>query len=150
MAKFKFEKIVNSIDGKKISFDGEIEVGTPVFVYAEDGSKIKAEDGDIILEDGTVVTVKAGLIEQVIEVVVIEQTEEVETEKFDAEGKFNELSVALKEIQEKLSSLTQVFETEKNLVKEKFAAVTLVETKQKFTTKKEIPSISAYFSAMKK
>ena len=48
-----------------ISIDGEeLSIGVPVYVMTEEG-RLPAPDGDLVLEDGTMLTVKDGLVAEV-------------------------------------------------------------------------------------
>lgn len=63
--RFKFEEY-NLKDGGKISVDGELAVGSAVFLVLEDGTLEQAPEGEHILESGTTIFVDAeGLINEV-------------------------------------------------------------------------------------
>lgn len=50
----------------KVYIDGELKEASPIFVVDQQGVKAPAPDGDLVLEDGTTLTVKGGLIEKVV------------------------------------------------------------------------------------
>jgi hypothetical protein len=63
--RFKFAEYTLQ-DGTKISVDGELAVGSPVYVVLEDGTMEQAPEGEHILDDGTTIYVDAdGLINEV-------------------------------------------------------------------------------------
>lgn len=55
---------VKTQDGTILSYDGELTVGTEIFVLDETG-RTPAPDGEYILEDGTKLSVMAGKIEEI-------------------------------------------------------------------------------------
>lgn len=63
----KFAEVV-TVDGVVLSYEGELIVGTPVMVTAEDESSMAAPEGSYTLEDGKTIVVDAnGLVTEVIE-----------------------------------------------------------------------------------
>ena len=79
---------VKSADGSILRIEPAIEVGATVMAIDESGEMIAAADGDIELETGTVITVEAGIISNVV---MIETEEAPESEDTDA-AKEKELS----------------------------------------------------------
>lgn len=73
-------------DKGDLLYEGELEVGTDVFVADEEGNQVVAPDGDYVLENGNVVVVAEGKITEIIE--FVEPTDETPEE--------NEEMVALK------------------------------------------------------
>ena len=68
--------------------DGEIEVGTEVYLVDENGDRQPIEDGDYVLEDGRTVVVKDSKVEEIkekAEEVVEEPTNEPTTEETNVE-----------------------------------------------------------------
>lgn len=68
--------------------DGEIEVGTEVYLVDENGDRQPIEDGDYVLEDGRTVVVKDSKVEEIkekAEEVVEEPTQEPTTEETNVE-----------------------------------------------------------------
>ena len=61
-------------DNGELLYDGELEVGTEVFVADEEGNQTPAPDGDYALENGNVIVVAEGKIVEIIE--YVEPTEE--------------------------------------------------------------------------
>lgn len=64
-------------DGTEISYSGEIAVGTPIMMVAQDGTESPAPDGEHTLSDGRVIKVMGGAIAEV----EAPQTEEVMTKE---------------------------------------------------------------------
>jgi hypothetical protein len=63
--RFKFAEY-NLKDGGRVSIDGELAVGSPVFLILEDGTLEQAPEGEHMLEDGTTIFVDAeGFINEV-------------------------------------------------------------------------------------
>ena len=68
--------------------DGDIEVGTEVYLVDENGDRQPIEDGDYVLEDGRTVVVKDSKVEEIkekAEEVVEEPTQEPTTEETNVE-----------------------------------------------------------------
>ena len=74
------EQILASVTTDKgdLLFEGELEVGTEVFVADEEGNQVVAPDGDYVLENGNVVVVAEGKVAEIIE--FVEPTEETPAE----------------------------------------------------------------------
>ena len=56
-------------DKGDLLYEGELEVGTEVFVVDEEGNQVVAPDGDYVLENGNVVVVAEGKVAEIIEFV---------------------------------------------------------------------------------
>lgn len=79
--RIKFSEYLTN-DGTKISIEGEIMVGSPVFVILEDGTMEQMSEGEVILEDGTILMIDAeGLISEITPA----ETAEVEIEEVEVE-----------------------------------------------------------------
>ena len=74
------EQTLSSVatDKGELLYDGELEVGTEVFVFDEEGNQVVAPDGDYALENGNIVVVAEGKIAEIIE--FVEPTEEAPAE----------------------------------------------------------------------
>lgn len=63
LGEVKTDKAVLTYDG-----DGELEVGMEVFVETDDDNNIEfmhPEDGEYVMEDGRIIVVKAGIVEEI-------------------------------------------------------------------------------------
>ena len=80
--RIKFSEYLTN-DGVKISIEGEIMVGSPVFVILEDGTMEQMSEGEVILEDGTMLMIDAeGLISEITPAeVVVEELEQSKDKK---------------------------------------------------------------------
>lgn len=54
-------------DKGDLLYDGELAVGTEVFVVDAEGNQIPAEDGDYVLEDGRTIKVAEGKVAEIVE-----------------------------------------------------------------------------------
>lgn len=120
---------VKAADGTILRIEPAVEVGATAKVVDEAGEMTDAADGDIELEDGTVISVEGGIVANVataeIEEEMAEETkeEEDEAEKFDAEKfgadleakilasvdeKFSELLTKLSEVDERFTASTKL------------------------------------------
>lgn len=76
LGEVKTDKAVLTYDG-----DGELEVGMEVFVETEADDNIEyvhPEDGEYVMEDGRIIVVKAGIVEEIKDKEVEEPTEPAE------------------------------------------------------------------------
>ena len=55
-------------DNGELLYDGELEVGTEVFVADEEGNQTPAPDGDYVTEDGKTIKVAEGKVTEIVEV----------------------------------------------------------------------------------
>ena len=80
--RIKFSEYLTN-DGVKISIEGEIMVGSPVFAILEDGTMEQMSEGEVMLEDGTILMIDAeGLIFEVKPAeVVVEEVEQSKDKK---------------------------------------------------------------------
>lgn len=102
-------------DGTKIKVSGEFVEGSLITVVNVDGSETPAPDGELVLEDLTVITVKDGMIASIVPVEVEEPKEDLElAEKFDA------LNVSYAELKSKYDELLKAT-TENKFSVEKFS-----------------------------
>ncbi len=86
-------------DGRKVKVSGELAEGSSVLLVAEDGSEMPAPDGELVFEDGSVITVKDGMIESVVPVTPEAAPEVGMTEEF------NQLKSSYTELEEKYKAL---------------------------------------------
>jgi hypothetical protein len=68
-------------DKGDLLYDGELAVGTEVFVADAEGNQIPAEDGDYILEDGKTIKVADGKVAEIVEPEAEEETPEETAEE---------------------------------------------------------------------
>ena len=54
-------------DGGALSYEGELEVGTEVFVTDDEGNQTPAPDGDYVTEDGKTIKVAEGKVSEIVE-----------------------------------------------------------------------------------
>ena len=64
MKKFKLSN-VQTVDGSTLFVDGDIAIGTNVFLIQPDGTKVVPEDGELELEDGSTIEIEGGAIAEV-------------------------------------------------------------------------------------
>jgi hypothetical protein len=84
-------------DGVKISIEGEIMVGSPVFTYLEDGSMEQMSEGEVTLEDGTILVIDSeGLISEIKPAEIVEEI--VEQSKEEGKQEEVKLQVTAEEI----------------------------------------------------
>ena len=77
-------------DKGELLYDGELAVGTEVFVADEEGNQTPAPDGDYTLENGNVVKVAEGKVTEIVEPVAEEEkpeTDDVQTIKAQRKAK---------------------------------------------------------------
>lgn len=91
--RIKFSEYLTN-DGTKISIEGEIMVGSPVFAILEDGTMEQMSEGEVILEDGTILMIDAeGLISEITPAEVVEEEVKVEVEVEQAKDKKEEVKM---------------------------------------------------------
>ena len=78
--KQKFET-ATLVDGTVVQWEGELAVGTALFVVGEDGEAIPAPDGQHNVEGGLVVTTVDGLVTEVVEATIEDEEMEVTPEE---------------------------------------------------------------------
>lgn len=117
------------VDGTLISWEGELAVGTPLFVQTGEGL-IPAPDATHEVEGGMLVTTEGGIVTEIVETeaeveVTIEANEFASLESFNSLlDKFNEVVSRLEAIEKKSAEQ----ETKFNSMKEVFSkTVDLVE-----------------------
>lgn len=64
-------------DKGDLLYDGELEVGTEVFVADEEGNQVAAPDGDYTLDNGNVIKVAEGKVSEIVEAEPEETPQEV-------------------------------------------------------------------------
>ena len=110
-----------TVDGVVLSYEGELEVGTAVFVTDTEGNQIAAPEGSHVLEDGRTIIVDAdGIVVEVMEAeaVVEEQAEVTESLSRDEvvealqkmNAKFKALEMKFTKLQESVIPSKQKFE----------------------------------------
>ena len=113
-------------DGTIIEWEGELAVGTAVFVQTAEGN-IPAPDATHELENGTLVTTVAGLVTEMVEPEV-EIEVEVAAEEFATMTAFNEvvakMETAIADLTAKVASLTASNNTHKEAMSK---AIDLIE-----------------------
>ena len=72
-------------DNGELMYDGELEVGTEVFVADEEGNRTPAADGDYVTEDGKTIRVAEGKVTEIVE--AEPESEEEETPPSDVAAK---------------------------------------------------------------
>lgn len=111
-------------DGTVIIYDGELAIGTAIFVQTAEGD-IAAPDATHELEGGTLVTTVAGLVTEIVEP---EVEIEVEAEEFATVSAFNEvvakMESAIAELTAKVATLTASNNTHKEAMSK---AIDLIE-----------------------
>lgn len=164
--KAKLAKILLSLSSVKtdkgiLEYEAdELGVGVDVFATDENGERKPIEDGEYTTEDGTIITVKDGKVDTIIEVVEEpteeepvaeeemeeEQTEEpVEEPTTEEEEKVDEIAEIKKQIEELYNMVEDILnkigekvnETEERLSKiEKMSASKPIEEEMEAVTKK--------------
>ena len=113
-------------DGTVISYEGELAIGTAIFVQTAEGD-IAAPDATHELENGTLVTTVAGLVTEIVEPEV-EIEVEVAAEEFATMTAFNEvvakMETAIAELTAKVETLTASNNTHKEAMSK---AIDLIE-----------------------
>jgi hypothetical protein len=116
------------VDGTIISWDGELAVGTAIFVQTGEGL-IPAPDATHEVEGGMLVTTEGGIVTEIVE--VEEEVEVVEASEFATVESFNELANRFAEAiarVEKLEKALEAKNAEFNSMKDIFSkTVDLVE-----------------------
>ena len=111
-------------DGTVITYEGELMVGTAIFVQTAEGD-IPAPDATHEVEGGLLVTTVAGLVTEIVEP---EVEIEVEAEEFATISAFNEvvakMETAIAELTAKVASLTASNNTHKEAMSK---AIDLIE-----------------------
>jgi hypothetical protein len=67
-------------DGTVVQWEGELAVGTSLFVVSESGEAIPAPDGQHTVEGGTVITTVDGVVTEIVEAEEMEVTPEEQTD----------------------------------------------------------------------
>jgi len=88
-------------DGTKIKVSGEFVEGSLITIVQVDGNEIPAPDGELVLEDGTVITIKDGVIASILPA----EKEEVKEEEVGMQEQFDALTVSYSELKSKYDEL---------------------------------------------
>lgn len=125
-------------DGNIIMVDGDsAAVGVAVMIADETGQTMPAPDGDITLEDGTIISVKDGMITEVKPAAMEEETEETKLSKLEAQIAKLEISKKIATLKDEIDALkaekaalseqtkkaTEALEKQEAFTKELFAIV---------------------------
>ena len=102
-------------DGTKIKVSGELAEKALITIVNVDGSEMQAPDGELVLEDLTVVTVKDGMVASIVPVSVDEPKDDLEMS-----AKFDALNVSYSELKSKYDELLKAT-TETKFSVEKFS-----------------------------
>jgi hypothetical protein len=111
-------------DGVVLTYEGDLAVGTAVFVMDADGNQVSAPEGNHMLEDGRTIVLDAnGIVTEVIEV--------------SEEGEEMPEDVTLAEVVNVMKTLNENFEAYKKEIEEKFETLAKneVPAKKKFSRK---------------
>ena len=93
-------------DKGELLYDGELEVGTEVFVADAEGNQTPAPDGDYLLENGTVVVVAEGKVAEIIEYVEpAEETPAEDEEKTALKAENESLKAEVAELKKQVAEL---------------------------------------------
>lgn len=104
LSTIKTDKAILEYDGEELAVDVE------VYVTDEHGERKLAEDGEYTTEDGTIITVKDGKVDTIVEVVE-EPTEEEVVEEMEEEQPTEEEKVdELAELKAQVDELTAMVE----------------------------------------
>lgn len=116
-------------DGSKIKIEPELAIGSVVTVSADESGYISAPDGEIILEDGTKITVAEGIVKEIekeeVEDVPLATSEEVA----EAVAQFSALKSEFALLTKKISNV----EKENAALKKEISTLTK-NTSEQFTT----------------
>jgi hypothetical protein len=111
-------------DGTVIVYDGELAIGTAIFVQTAEGD-IAAPDATHELENGTLVTTVAGLVTEIVEP---EIEIEIEAEEFATVSHFNDVVSKLESAIAELSAKVVALSASNNQHKEAMSkAIDLIE-----------------------
>lgn len=103
-------------DGTKIKVSGEFVEGSLITIVNVDGSEMPAPDGELVLEDSTVITVKDGAIASIVPAVAMDGT----NDDLEMSAKFDALNVSYDELKSKYDELLKAT-TESKFAVEKFS-----------------------------
>lgn len=115
---------VKAVDGTLLRIEPGVEVGASVEVIGEDGQLVAVADGQVELEDGTLLSVEGGII---VEVQAVEGDEQEEEMSEVVEEVAEAPAFDIEKLQEQLINKLNVAITEK-IDRLKFAKVEEIET----------------------
>lgn len=96
----------NTTDGVTLMYEGDLAVGTAVFVVDADGNQISAPEGTHTLEDGSAIVVDGdGIVTEVIE---------PEAEEVPEDVAMSEVIAVFKELNDKFTALEEKFNSHMN------------------------------------
>lgn len=98
-------------DGGVLSYEGELEVGTEVFVTDDEGNQTPAPEGDYVTEDGKTIKVVDGKVAEIVEETADESTEDA---KDDAAKKVETLSKENAELKAQVAEFQKQVQELKN------------------------------------
>lgn len=90
-------------DGGELSYEGELEVGTEVFVTDEEGNQTPAPDGDYKTEDGKTIKVADGKVSEIVDAPAEENAEENADKKEVATKRMQKFSESYDEKQRQIA-----------------------------------------------
>ena len=93
-------------DKGDLLYDGELAVGTEVFVADEEGNQTAAPDGDYTLENGNVVKVADGKVAEIIEAAPAEENTPAEEETAAIKAENESLKAEIAELKKQIAELS--------------------------------------------
>ena len=120
-------------DKGELLYEGELAVGTEVFVATEEGNA-PAEDGDYLLEDGKTLKVAEGKVAEIVEAAPAEEVTEEPTEEAMAEETPVEESEEVAALKAEIERLQEEIKELKKENKELKAAPMATAAHDEFTT----------------
>ena len=149
LAKILCELSQTKTDKGVIEYDGEeIVTGITVYIVSEEGEKTTPEDGDYTLEDGKVLKIVGGIIEEIVEpkedeeVVEEPKEEEVKAEEEEVVEEPKEDVVEENEIETIKNDIAKLYELVNKILE--MVEKTNTDVEEKFS---KIEKISASLSA---
>lgn len=127
-------------DKATLIIEGEIEVGQPVAILI-DGEVASVEDGDYVMEDGTIIKIEDGVIVEIIPIEApkeeIATAEEVPAEE-PVDTKTPELEAKIAELEAKIAELESIIEEKDKEIEELNAKIAEQEEKLKMSVEKPV------------
>lgn len=116
-------------DGTKVLIDGDVAEGSKITIVAEDGSEMSAPDGECTLKDGSVITVKDGVIMSVVNpqdpatAEMGEALTKLQADYAALQGKYEELLKSSQAMSKFKEDILKDFDSVRKIQKEMFAVV---------------------------
>jgi hypothetical protein len=88
-------------DKGELVYEGELAVGTEVFVLDAEGNQVAAEEGEYVLENGTIIKVAEGKVAEIVEPAAEETAEETPAESEEVAA----LKAEIEKLQAEIRSL---------------------------------------------